>query len=235
MPASAQWAELEGRFTVHIDGGYQALSKQSKENLAQRAYGEEAQLTAKSTFSQGPFLDAGALFRVWRQVGVGASYSHGSRSGMTTVTGIVPHPILFGSGRSVAVEIQARHHTQRAIHFHMTWNFDVIPMEKLDLTLYGGPSIFRVTHGVVTGFVINEPSGPPFPDVGIDQIIRDEHTRNGFGGHVGVDLAYMWTPQVGFGVFARFTAGSTEVPSPSGPIAVSLGGLQSAAGLRVRF
>ena len=226
---------FEGRFAVHVDGGYQANSNAFQQTVTQRVYGENARVTAVHAVSKGAFGDVGGFFQVWEQLQVGLTYSHFSKSGKTMVTATVPHPILFGSNRSVSFEARTLPHRERATHIHVSWHLDVPSVEELDVTVYGGPSVFYASQGVVSGVVISEPSGPPFSSVRIDRLIKDEHTRNGFGGHVGVDVTYMWTTYVGLGGFARFAAASIKSPSPGGEFSMRVGGFQSGGGLRLRF
>ena len=192
-------------------------------------------LRRPTPWAQAPFGDVGGFVLVREQLGVGATYSRLTKSGTSVLTGTVPHPILFGSDRSANVEVGMLRHSAQATHIHVSWRIAIPAVEKLDLTVYGGPSLFNVTQGVVTGVVISEPSGPPFATVSIDQVTQDEHTRNGWGGHVGADVTYMWTTYVGLGGFARFAAGSVDVPSGGGESSVQVGGFQSGGGLRFRF
>ena len=182
-PASAQWSVLEGRVAVHIDAGYQAVSDEFQQTIVQRAYGEDARLAVTNTVGTGPFGDVGGFVLVREQLGVGATYSQITKSGTSILTGTVPHPILFGSDRSVTVEVGMLRHRAQATHIHVSWRIAVPAVEKLDLTVYGGPSIFNVAQGVVTGVVISEPSGPPFATVSIDQVTQDERAT------IGVDTS----------------------------------------------
>ena len=240
-PASAQLGALTqsetyaGRVSVHLNGGYQTATEEFQQTFQQRAYGEDARLTATNTVGAGAFGDVGGFVQFWERVGIGATYSHMSKSGTTMLTGTVPHPIAFNNARPVNVETQTLRHRERATHFHLSWRIPMSAVEKLDVTVYTGPSFFNLTQGVVTGVVITEPSGPPFATVTIDQITQDEHSRNGWGGHAGVDLTYMWTTHFGLGGSARFAGGSVAVPTENGELSLSVGGFQVGGGLRFRF
>jgi hypothetical protein len=221
--------------SVHLNGGYQATAEEFQQTFQQRAYGEDARFTATNTVGTGAFGDLGGFVQVRERVGVGATYSHMSKSGTTMLTGTVPHPIAFNNDRAVSVETDTLRHRERATHFHLSWRFPVSAIEKLDVTVYAGPSFFNVTQGVVTGVVITEPSGPPFATVTIDQITQDVHSRNGWGGHAGVDVTYMWTTHFGLGGSARFAGGSVDVPIENDEVSLSVGGFQGGGGLRFRF
>ena len=240
-PASAQWGALtrwetyEGRFSVHLNGGYQAANEEFQQTIRQRAYGEDARFTATNTGGTGAFGDVGGLAQVWERVGLGATYSHMSKSWTTALTGTVPHPIEVDNDRSVRTESETLRHRERATHIHVSWRIPVSAIKKLDVMVYAGPSFFNLTQGVVTGAVISEPSGPPFASVNIDRITQKEHNRNGWGGHAGVDVTYMLTTYVGLGGSARFAGGSVDVPAEDGEYSLSVGGFQSGGGLRFRF
>ena len=240
-PASAQWGALtrwetyEGRFSVHLNGGYQAATEEFQQTIRQRAYGEDARFMATNTVGTGAFGDVGGFAQIWERLGIGATYSHMSKSGTTALTGTVPHPIEVDNDRSVRAKTETLRHRERATHIHVSWRIPVSAIEKLDVMVYAGPSFFNVTQGVVTGAVISEPSGPPFASVNIDRITQDEHNRNGWGGHAGVDVTYMWTTYVGLGGSARFAGGSVDVPAEDGESSLRVGGFQSGGGLRFRF
>ena len=239
-PASAQWGAVtrwetyEGRFALHVNAAYQASSEEFRQLIQQRAYGEDARFDVTNRIAGTAFIDAGGHVRVWRQLSIGATYTELTNLGRFAVTGTVPHPTEFNNDRSVQAEPGTLPHRQRATHIVASWLIPVSTIEKLDVSIFGGPSFFNVTQGVVTSITISE-AGPPFTTVNIDQVSQAQHTRNAWGGHVGADFSYMWTTHAGIGGFVRFAGGSVEVPFADGMISLSVGGFQSGGGLRLRF
>ena len=112
--------------SVHLNGGYQTATEEFQQTFQQRAYGEDARLTATNTVGTGAFGDVGGFVQFWERVGIGATYSHMSKSGTTMLTGTVPHPIAFNNARPVNVETQTLRHRERATHIHLSWR---IPLE----------------------------------------------------------------------------------------------------------
>ena len=234
-PALAQWETLQGRFSVHLDGAYQSGSEELRQTLSSRAYGEDAQFQVVHEITDAGHLDAGGDVRLWRQLVVGASYSQLSKSDATVVTGTVPHPILFNADRTIDTHALALSHRERATHIYAAWRVQIGQGDRLDVSIFAGPSYFNVTQSLVTDVGVEEAGGPPFAAVQVTQISAAEHTRNVWGGHVGVDVTYMPATFVGVGGFVRFSGGSVDLPSSSGTASLTVGGLQAGGGLRLRF
>ena len=227
---------FEGRFAVHANGGYQGGSDQTVDTFGFRAYGEDARFDASHDISGGGMFDVGASLLVWRELSVGASYTQLDGSNRVTVSGAVPHPIEFNNPRAITPQTLSLTHRERATHIFGAWRVPLQQVEKLDVSVFGGLSLFNVTQGVVTNVTAREAGGPPFVAVTVDQVQTGERWKNGVGGHVGVDVTYMVTDYVGVGFFARFTGGSVDLPSAGvGTVSLNLGGIQTGGGVRFRF
>ena len=244
--ASGIMSRLAGIFTgerlqVHVNGAYQVGSRQDETEISFRTYGEQSQLLARERFRGGAHVDAGGALRVWRGLLLGASYTQMSRAGSATVTGTVPHPLDFGQERTVPEQVVGLPYQERGTHAYLGWRLAL--RDGLDLDLLAGGTYFSLRQGVVAHLTPVEVVGPPFSEVGL-QVDTGEHTRNGAGFNAGFDLTYMLTPatripQVGIGLFARFTSGSVFIPATPATAdtwrRVSVGGVQSGVGLRFRF
>ena len=180
---------------------------------------------ARSSIWGGRFACGGN----WRSA---HTYTRLTDTAATVVTGSVPHPIDFNRPRSIEPQRFPLVHDERATHVHVTW---IVPVhERLDVAVFGGPSFFNLRQGVVTNAIATEADGPPFATVTVD-ISTGEHTRNGVGGHAGVDVIYMPTSYVGVGFLVRVATAFVDLP-PSGPdFDLRVGGIHVGAGVRVRF
>ena len=232
-PASAQFDILEGRLWVHLNGGYQVGKDTVRRTFSFRAYGEDARFEESHQTKDGGLFDVGGSLRVWEQLRVGASYSQLTKSDSTRLTGSVPNPIAVNAARAIDPQDLALVHEQRATHLYAAW---VVPvLDKLDVTIFGGPSFFNLRQGLVTGVEITEVGGPPWPQVEVAGVTLGEFKKNGVGLHVGADVSYMVTPNFGLGGFFRFAQGSIDMPSADGGQPLNVGGLQTGGGVRVRF
>ena len=226
------------RLQIHVNGAYQDSSRQSEMEIVFRTYGEQSRLLTREDFRGGGHIDVGGSLRVWRGLAIGASYTQVRNSGSAVVTGTVPHPIEVGRDRTAPTRTVSLPHRQRAAHGYVAWRMPFGAAWHLELS--AGPTYFSLRRGVVVNLTPMEVGGPPFAEIEL-QLDSGEHTRNGAGFNGGIDLTYMVTPatripQVGIGYFARFTHGSVSLPvSADTWRTVSVGGVQTGAGLRLRF
>lgn len=233
-PASAQ-VDLGGRLQILGNGAYQASSEELRQTLTQRAYGEDAVFEAVHDIKGGTMLDVGGSVRVWRELSIGAIYTDLDQAGSATLTGTVPHPILFNTDRAIDPQVVSLTHRERTTHIFAAWRVAIPQVEGLDVSIYGGPSYINLSQGVIHDVGVAEAGGPPFASVNVTQIQVGEQVKNGWGGHVGADVAYMFTPVFGLGGFVRFSGGSLDVQAGDQTLTVTVGGLQTGGGIRLRF
>ena len=226
------------RLRVHLNGAYQASARRSELETSFPTYGEQSRFLTQEDFHGGGHIDIGSSLRVWRRFGFGVSYTQMRNSGSAVVTGSVPHPLEAGRERSVPTRTFSLPHRQRATHAYVTWR---IPLYRaLEMELSAGATYFSLRQGVVVELSPVEVGGPPFSDVGLVAGTA-EHTRDGGGFNAGVDVWYMLTPatripQLGIGCFARVTSGTVSLPVDANSWRrVSVGGVQTGAGLRLLF
>lgn len=235
QPAFLQFAleTLRGRLAVQVNAAARSGAEWTQ-SLSSRVYGENARFEAVHEGRTGAAVDVGGSLRVWRRLSVGVAYTHLRKAGPAQITGVVPHPLRFGQDRAFAYRTAVLAHRERATHIQAAWRVPLRQVTGLDVSVHGGPSFFNLTRGAVHGVRIEE-TGPPFTTVRVTGAVEAEHTRNGWGGHVGVDVSYMLTPTLGVGGIVRFSGGSVALPSFAGTETVAAGGLQTGGGLRVRF
>ena len=232
-PTFAQFGSLKGRFSVHVNGGYQSGRDTVRRTFVYRAYGEDARFEENHQTEDEGLFDVGGSLQVWQQLRVVVSYSQLAKADATSLTGSVPHPIAGNAPREIAPQDLSLAHKERAIYVSAAW---VVPiLEQLDVAIFGGPSFFNLTQGIVTGVETSERDGPPWAQVVVGGVTSGEFKKNGTGIHVGADVSYMVTPTLGLGGFLRFTQGAIDVPSSGGAQPLNVGGLQTGVGIRARF
>lgn len=229
---------LSGRMLLHVNGGYQVGDTRYARETDFRAYGERARFLVSEEFGGTAHVDAGGALHLWRGLEIGASYTQVGRSGTALVTGAVPHPLDTGRDRTAPAQTLTLPHRQRATHVYAAWRFR--PSGIWSLAFSAGPTYFNLRQGVVANLTASEAGGPPFADVDL-RVDTGEHTRNGVGFNAGLDVTVILTParfapKLGVGYFVRLTLGSVDTPSAHGEQSTYyVGGVQTGAGLRVRF
>lgn len=232
LPGWVFW--FTGRFSGHVNGAAQGGSRSMTDSLGFRAYGEEAQVQSMHVVRGAGMVDAGGSLRLWRGLSIGASYAQLATSDATTLTGAVPHPLRHGTFRELPLHELSFPHRQRVTHVYFGWQLPVL--DRLDVSLFAGPSLYSVTQGVVTNVTVREAGGPPFESVRVDLVQAGEHRRNAVGGHVGLDVTYMPTRHVGVGILMRYATATIDLPAArTGRLFLPAGGAEVGAGFRFRF
>lgn len=233
--SSTPWGPLSGRLSLHINAAFQTSAQQVRETLSSRAYGEDATLRTWQEIDGGAIIDAGGRIRMWRQLEIGATYTQLNGSHPAVVSGSVPHPIQFSQPRAIEPQTVQLIHRERATHVSAAWVLAMPFDAPLDVTVFGGPSFFSLRQGLVTHVTVRETGGPPFATVSV-AVDTGEHRRNGVGGHVGADVAFMVTSTIGLGFLVRYAAASVTLPSSISPaVSLKVGGFHAGGGLRLRF
>ena len=234
-PADAQMA-LSGRVQILANGAYQVSSEELRQTFSQRAYGEDATFEAVHDIKGGTMLDLGGSVLVWRELSIGAIYTELDQAGTVTLTGSVPHPILFNADRAITPQTLSQTHRERTTHIFASWRVPIPQLDGLDISVYGGPSYFNLTQGLIHDIAVAEAGGPPFSSVNVTEVQVAEQVVNGWGGHVGAEVTYMFSSVFGLGGFVRFSNGSIDVPSSdTETLTVTVGGVQTGGGIRLRF
>ena len=232
LPGWFSW--FPGRFAGHVNGVAQSGRRNLTDMFGFRAYGEQAVLQSTHTLGGAGALAAGGSLRLWRGLLLGASYAQLRTSDATLLTGTVPHPIRHGAFRELPPQDLSFPHRQHVTHVFFAWRVPIV--DRVDLSLFLGPSLYNVTQGVVTNVTVREAGGPPFASVQVDTVQAGEHRRNAVGGHAGFDLTFMPTRHLGVGLTARYAIADIDLPAAgTGRLRLRVGGPEVGAGIRLRF
>ena len=229
--AEAQVLPWEDTGYVHINYGYQSGARAFAESLSETVYGETATYGASHASGGGSGLDIGGGVQVWGNLAAGVTITSFSNPSAATVSGTVPHPLFFNRPRTVAVDLTGLEYKELGIHLQAVW---VMPLsEQLTVSVGGGPSFFSVDQGLLAGVTVGQETAP-FNAVSIGASSTTA-SESAVGGNAGVDVTYMFTERLGGGAFVRWTGGSLDLPTSGGIQSIDVGGVQSGAGLRVKF
>ena len=232
VPALAQGPVLPFRMFVAFDGSYQATSSEFNDAGTFAANAEQARFDTDYAVTRGPGLDVTAGAHVTRRMAVAVSASRFMQSTPATLSGSVPHPLYFDRARSVGAELGQLRRQELGIHLQARGI--VASGRRAEMGVFGGPSIFRVSQEMVTGFGYGE--AYPYDEVSFRSAETTDAAATRLGFNVGTDVTMFLTRQVGIGATMQFARGSVSLTSASGDEQhVTVGGLRAGGGLRVRF
>lgn len=230
--AGAQVAPCEGRCFLSVNFGYQVGDRAFAESTSADIYEETATYGVTHASSGGGFFDVRGGVRVWSHLAAGLGVTTFSTRGGAAVTGSVPHPLFFNRPRTATFNFTDLEHKQTGVHFQAVW---VMPItDVIEVSVFGGPSVFMVDQGIVTGATPTEIAAP-FNVVEIASAAIGAVSETAVGGNVGVDVTYLVTEQLGAGIFARWAGASVDIPATGGSQRIDVGGAQFGIGVRARF
>ena len=237
--ADAQLPEWTGTAFANINFAGQGGDRSFSESLSAPIYDEVATYDVGHDIAGGGFFDVSGGVRVWSSLAAGLGVTRFSKRSGAAVTGQIPHPLFFDRPRSATFSRTDLEHTETGIHLQAVW---VVPVrDRIGVSVFGGPSSFSVDQSIITS-VTSAEIAAPFDVVNISGVATSTVSESAVGGHVGVDVTYLVTEQLGgstgqlgAGVFVRWAGASVDLPASGGVQPLDVGGAQYGIGLRVRF
>jgi hypothetical protein len=236
-PAAAPRAPKKGDWTdrgyLAVNGIYEAGGTGFTQSQSWPSFAETATVNVEYPAKNSAGVDIQGGFRLWRNMAVGAGITVVNRSTTTTVTGSLPNPLYLNRPVSLSGGFDAKN-SQVGIHVQVAW---VVPMPpKMQLVLFGGPSIFSVTQTIVESQGIGLSSAYPFESGSISSARTTDAKTTAFGFGAGADFSYFFSRTIGVGGVVRFTRATAAFPVSGQPdVEMDAGGFQVGAGLRVRI
>ncbi len=228
---SAQTAPAPRGFVV-VNGAYQLTSNDFSDSTVKRENAEDGRFDTQYAVGSGVAFDVAAGGVVWRRLGVGVGVSRFSVVTPASLSATVPHPFFFNQPRSVNGEATELKREEMAIHVQVR---GVLPVgDRLQVMVFGGPSFFQVTQGVITDFSYTD--SYPYDTATFSAATTTDASVSKLGFHVGGDVAFFFTKQVGIGATVQFAGASVLLPTGDGATqSVKVGGGRAGGGLRFRF
>lgn len=229
-PATAQTLT---RGWISVNGGYQAATNDFSDGTTFTEHQETGRFDTEYSVESGPTFDVSGGARLWRNLGVGVGVTRFSRSTPSALRASVPHPFFFSQPRSVTGEVGGLKREELAVHVQARGVFPV--GERLQVMVFGGPSFFQVTQGIVTDFDFTE--SYPYDEAAFSRGVSTSAKESKVGANVGGDVAFFVTRQIGVGFGVQYSGATLELPSAASNATteVKAGGLQAGGGLRLRF
>jgi hypothetical protein len=220
------------RVRVLVSGALQATRFVFEDNQTFQQYLESGSFKFSRTIPKRPLFDVGAGVRVYRRLHVGMSLSFLNDTGTGSITAEVPHPLFFNQKRTVTADIQNVIRKETGAHFQASWTTP--PVNGLEFSFFGGPSIFIAEQTYVTQLALGlDKETYPFDTFAFAGATTATFKDNIPGYNAGVDMTWKFSKHVGAGVLIRYAAGKrTFTPTGGAPITVEVGGLHAGGGFR---
>ena len=220
------------RVGVAVNAGTQATATAFTTRATLTLHRENGDLRADYGVDAGALIDLGASVRLWRQVGLGVGVSRFQTTGAAGVAAGLPHPFHLEQFRAIDGSVAA---ARRETAIHVQVRVGATVANRLDVTLFGGPTFFDVAQALVADVLFTDTY--PYDTATFSSAPTVRQSASAVGFNAGVDLATYLTPIVGVGALVRFSRAIIDLTQPDGggSLAVTAGGLHVGGGLRLRF
>ncbi len=230
-PGTAQ-VRPSPRISLSVNAGTQNVSRNFTSESVLKINQEDGDVTARYAVRSASSFDIGGSVRVWRRLRLGVAVSQFEKARDAGVIGHIPHPFFFGQPRTVEGSAAGMTRRERAVHIQAAWTFPLT--RRFDITVLGGPTFATVKQDLVSGVAYTE--NFPFDTATFTSAESERRSTDGVGLHVGADIAFPLTRQIGLGALIRFSRTSVNLDVPLGNrISVRAGGLHAGGGVRIGF
>ena len=213
----------EPKLFASLEAGAQPTQRTVTSASSFAVYDETATVTPSQPVHNGPVFGGSLGYKLTPAIGISAGVTlFNARTADATTTASIPDLLVYGQPATVTATATGLAHTQLGIHLDAVWFHPV--SSRLELALAAGPSIVRVSHDAVTASVTT----------GTQALKTATAAESGsaFGFNAGGEGNYRIGQKTLVGIFARYVAAKTDLPSVAG---LKVGGLQAGLGLRLRF
>jgi opacity protein-like surface antigen len=228
-------AFAQDRFRVAVNAGRQSTSTTVSEEQTFQQYFEQGSFTFERTIPKDVFYDVWLSVRVWRGLSAGVAVSIFDNTGAGQIEARVPHPLIFDRPRTTTAGLADV--TRREVGQHITIGWIIPATERIDFTVFGGPSIFTTEETFVTGLMMSlNKEVFPFDQLAFPGAQTETQRENVTGYNAGVDMSWRFTDHIGVGALLRYASGKKDfTPTGGTPVEVEVGGLHAGGGVRLAF
>jgi len=216
---------------VSMNGAYQLASGDFASGASTRVHAEEGRFDTTYALPRGPAFDVAGGAVLWGRLAIGAGLSRFSVATPGALTARVPHPFFFNRHRTIGGEVAGLTRTEQAVHVQVRGLFPA--GERLLVMVFGGPSFFQVTQGLVADYSYTD--GYPYDEASFRSAITGSASVSKTGVNLGADVAFFFTRQLGAGGMIRYAGATVSLPAVGGATEVHAGGANIGGGLRLRF
>jgi SH3 domain-containing protein len=217
---------------VSVNGSYQQESTGFAASTTFRQNVENGTLRADYSGRHPIVADFAVGAHVWNVVDAAVAATWTTQKRDALIVAGIPHPFSFNQLRPVSGTASGV--TRQELALHLDAAVVVPPQGRLQLSIFGGPSVFRVEQGVVTSVTANE--AYPYDTATFNSATVQTLTRTHVGFNAGADVAVYFSKMFGVGGIVRYSRAHVHFsPTENVDVKVKAGGLQGGAGIRVRF
>ena len=194
-------------------------------------YNEDAAFDVQHDLKRARFIDFGGGVRAWRGLFVGLTYTARRREIVgAPIEAFVPHPIFYDAFRTAQGTVTGMEYREASVHMQGIWRFE--PSPSFQIGVFGGPSLFNVSHDLLEKFEVEESNG--FMNVAIVRPTLRRDSEGVFGAHAGVDAIVRIVGHLGAGAMVRYSRALGSFATPeNAKVELTVGGWD--AGVRVRL
>ena len=236
QPVSAQIGQpWEDRGYVNLNVGFESASGVLSDARGFVVYDESATIATTVNQDSGTLFDFAIGSRVWRNVSAGIAFHRDPSTGNGSATGSIPHPLVFGTPRALALSVEDLKRSEKALHLQV--GYMLLLMDRVDVHVTAGPSFFSVKQDVIDSVSFEEVGGNLATVNATAQVAERSDSAVGF--NIGADVTYRIYDtgdyRVGAGMFLRHTGASAEIRLLEQTVESDAGGFQIGFGVRARF
>jgi hypothetical protein len=222
----------QSKVYLALNGGYQLTKNNFADGAVKRENAEDGRFDTTYEIKAGPSFNIAGGANVRRQFGVGVGVNRISVASSSHLNGSIPHPFFFNRPRAVSGDVAGLTRDEFALHIQARVTVPV--SRRLQVTGFAGPSLFRVTQGMVTDFSYSD--SYPYDEATFRTAVTETRNASKIGFNVGADVGFFFSRQVGVGFSAQFSGASVPLKSAGGgTVDVKAGGAQLGGGLRLRL
>jgi len=216
---------------VSLNGLYQTTPNTFTTTTKPEVNQELGEVTTGHRIAPGPVFDVTVSGRAKGSFGVLYAVSYRTQTELGQVTAALPHPFFFNQPRLVAGQTSLK---REDLAMHLAGQWMVPVTDNVQVSLFGGPTYFRVTQDMVSDVTADEVYPFDRAQFGGAAVVNQQAWHIGY--NAGGDVAFFFSRTLGAGMMVRYSRATVQMPSPDGGTnAMKAGGLQTGAGLRVKF
>jgi opacity protein-like surface antigen len=224
-PADAQAPVWEDRYFINVSVGLEANGHLVDNFFTFTRNGEEGFADARRAVNPGPLFDVTGGGRFWKNIGAALSVSGRSKNVDVDMVASVPHPVVFNQPRAVTQPLADLKYSETVVAPLVVYGFRAL--DVLDVLAFAGPAVRSVDEEIVSEISIAEGVGGPAVTP-----TRTIVSKSFWGGQFGLDVRYLFTPNIGAGGFLRYTGAGGNLTNE---ITLESSGVELGFGVRVRY
>ena len=230
------WTPLGRRVFISLNGLAQGGDTSVQRSETFDLYDERGTYESRQAIKTGAgMIDIGGGYRMkfgGREYGLGAFWTTFNNRGTAEVSGSLPHPLVYDKPRTYSTSLSGLNHKEDIVHVQA---YVFIPfVEKVDFSVFGGPSFYSVAQGFATGVTFRDVP-PTFDSVELTEVRQGEARNSTVGFNIGGEVLYDIMPNVTAAGLFRFTRAEVDLDVGGTSQSFKLGNAQFGGGLRLRF